>query len=86
MDDHAIRISVLLAAHVIFLSAGALRIIRGARKHLVRSQAPWVLQYYPPLVWIPFVVAYFFPIPVEIPVSVRFGGLALAVGSALFAA
>ena len=29
MDDRALRISVLLAAHVIFLSAGALRIVRG---------------------------------------------------------
>ena len=27
MDDRALRISVLLAAHIIFLSAGALRIL-----------------------------------------------------------
>ena len=86
MDDRALRIGVLLAAHIIFLSAGALRILRGQRRHLLRSRAPWFLQYYPPLVWIPFVVAYFFPLPVDLPIEIRFAGLALAVGSAVFAA
>jgi protein-S-isoprenylcysteine O-methyltransferase Ste14 len=86
MDDRALRISVLLAAHIIFLSAGALRIIRGQRSHLLRSAAPWWLQYYPPLVWIPFVVAYFLPVAVDLPVSVRYVGLGLAIASALFAA
>ena len=86
MDDRALRIAVLLAAHIIFLSAGALRILRGERKHLVRSQAPWYLQYYPPLVWIPFVVAYFFPVAVDLPTTLRLAGLAIAVASALFAA
>src|SRR6266550_64346 len=66
MDDRALRIAVLLAAHIIFLSAGALRIVRGQRNHLVESQAPWYLQYYPPLVWIPFVVAYFFPVAIDL--------------------
>jgi protein-S-isoprenylcysteine O-methyltransferase Ste14 len=86
MDDRALRIAVLLAAHVIFLSAGALRILRGERKHLLRSQAPWYLQYYPPLVWIPFVIAYFFPVAVDLPIALRLAGLAIAVTSALFAA
>jgi protein-S-isoprenylcysteine O-methyltransferase Ste14 len=86
MDDRALRISVLLAAHVIFLSAGALRIIRGQRGHLLRSQDRWWLQYYPPLVWLPFLVAYFFPFAIDLPLSVRLVGLATAVASALFAA
>jgi protein-S-isoprenylcysteine O-methyltransferase Ste14 len=86
MDDRALRISVLLAAHVIFLSAGALRIIRGQRGHLLRSHDAWWLQYYPPLVWVPFVVAYFFPVPVDLPMPVRLAGLAIAIGSAVFAA
>ena len=86
MDDRALRISVLLAAHVIFLSAGALRIIRGQRGHMLRSQDGWWLQYYPPLVWIPFVIAYFFPVQVDLPMAVRLAGLVLAVGSAVFAA
>jgi protein-S-isoprenylcysteine O-methyltransferase Ste14 len=86
VDDRALRISVLLAAHIIFLSAGALRILRGERKHLLRSHAPWFLQYYPPLVWIPFLVAYFFPLPVELPFGLRVVGLAIAIGSATFAA
>src|SRR5436190_6790656 len=85
MDDRALRISVLLAAHVIFLSAGALRIIRGRRGHLLRSRDAWWLQYYPPLVWVPFVVAYFFPVPVDLPMLVRFGGLGIAIASAVFA-
>ena len=29
MDDRSLRIAVLLSAHLIFLSAGALRILRG---------------------------------------------------------
>src|SRR2546429_9875092 len=82
MDDRALRISVLLAAHVIFLSAGALRIIRGGRGHLLRSRDAWWLQYYPPLVWVPFVVAYFFPVAIDLPIQVRLGGLAIAVASA----
>ena len=86
MDDRALRISVLLAAHVIFLSAGALRLIRGQRGHLLRSRDAWWLQYYPPLVWVPFVVAYFFPVPVDLPMPVRLAGLAIAIASAVFAA
>jgi len=86
MDDRTLRISVLLAAHIIFLSAGALRIVRGQRGHLLRSKDAWWLQYYPPLVWVPFVIAYFFPIPVDLPMAARLGGLALAVASAVFAA
>ena len=78
MDDRALRISVLLAAHVIFLSAGALRIIRGQRGHLLRSHDAWWLQYYPPLVWVPFVIAYFFPFPIDLPMPVRLVGLAVA--------
>src|SRR5436190_5677751 len=86
MDDRALRISVLLAAHVIFLSAGALRIIRGQRGHLLRSHDAWWLQYYPPLVWVPFVIAYFFPFPIDLPIPVRLAGLAIAIASAVFAA
>lgn len=86
MDDRALRISVLLAAHVVFLSAGALRIIRGQRGHLLRSGDPWWLQYYPPLVWVPFLIAYFFPVAIEVPMPIRLAGLAVAVVSAVFAA
>jgi protein-S-isoprenylcysteine O-methyltransferase Ste14 len=86
VDDRTLRIAVLLSAHIIFLSAGALRILRGERKHLLRSRAAWYLQYYPPLVWIPFVVAYFFPIAVDLPMALRFAGLGIAFASALLAA
>src|SRR5260221_12551933 len=33
MDDRSLRVAVLLAAHIIFLSAAALRIVRGQREH-----------------------------------------------------
>jgi protein-S-isoprenylcysteine O-methyltransferase Ste14 len=86
MDDRTLRIGVLLAAHIIFLSAAALRIIRGQRGHLIRSQAAWWLQYYPPLVWLPFVVAYALPLSIELAYGLQLAGVVLAAGSALFAA
>src|SRR3989441_6089754 len=86
MDDRVLRIAVLLAAHIIFLSAGALRILRGQRKHMLRSRGPWYLQYYPPLVWVPFLFASFFPLPFDLPMTVRLAGLAIAIASAVFAA
>jgi len=86
VDDRALRIAVLLAAHVIFLSAGALRILRGQRGHLLVAAAPWWIQYYPPLVWLPFVVAYIRPFAIDLDVTLRYAGLAIAIASALFAA
>jgi protein-S-isoprenylcysteine O-methyltransferase Ste14 len=86
VDDRTLRIAVLLAAHVIFLSAGALRILRGERTHRLRSRAAWFVQYYPPLVWLPFIVAYFVPVAFDLPLAARLFGLALAVASAVFAA
>lgn len=93
MDDRTIRIAVLLAAHVIFLSAAALRLVRGRRVHLVRTAAPWWIQYYPTLVWVPFVLAYsqvawlsgLLP-SVGLAIGVQLAGLAIATISALFAA
>ena len=93
MDDRSIRIAVLLSAHVIFLSAAALRIVRGQRGHLLRTEAPWWIQYYPPLVWLPFVLLYaqvaWLPalIPaVDLAQSAQVAGLGVALASALFAA
>ena len=86
MDDRSLRIAVLLSAHLIFLSAGALRILRGQRAHLLVADAPWWLQYYPPLVWIPFVVAYIQPLAIDLDPTLRLVGLVIAVASAAFAA
>ena len=93
MDDRTIRVAVLLSAHIIFLSAGALRIVRGQRGHLVRTEAPWWIQYYPPLVWLPFVliytqVAWFAGLlpSVDLGIRTQLAGLGLAIGSAIFAA
>ncbi len=93
MDDRTIRIAVLLSAHIIFLSAGALRLVRGQRGHLLRTEAPWWIQYYPPVVWLPFVFAYaqaaWLPalIPsLNLPASMQVAGFVFALSSALFAA
>ncbi len=86
MDDRSLRIAVLVAAHLIFLSAGALRILRGQRAHLLVADAPWWIQYYPPLVWLPFVVAYVQPLAIDLNQTLRLVGLAVAVTSAAFAA
>ena len=93
MDDRGIRIAVLLAAHIVFLSAAALRIVRGQRGHLVRTEAPWWIQYYPPLVWLPFLVAYaqvawFAGLvrSVDLAAGVQLAGFVIAVASAVFAA
>ncbi len=86
MDDRSLRIAVLLAAHLIFLSAGALRILRGQRAHLLVADTPSWIQYYPPLVWLPFVVAYVQPLAIDLDQALRLVGLAVAVTSAAFAA
>ena len=86
MDDRSLRIAVLLSAHLIFLSAAALRILRGQRAHLLIADAPWWIQYYPPLVWLPFVVAYVQPLAIELDDTLRYAGLAIALASAIFAA
>ena len=88
MDDRTLRIAVLLSAHLIFLSAAALRIVRGQRGHRLVAESPWWVQYYPPLVWLPFVIAYVqpLPVPVDLDRTVQYAGLALCIGSAAFAA
>jgi protein-S-isoprenylcysteine O-methyltransferase Ste14 len=86
MDDRSLRIAVLLSAHLIFLSAAALRIVRGQRSHQLVARSPWWIQYYPPLVWLPFLVAYFQPLPVDLARWIQFAGLAICVLSGAFAA
>lgn len=86
MDDRSLRIAVLLSAHIMFLSAAALRILRGHREHRLVADAPWWIQYYPPLVWLPFVVAYAQPLAIDLDMSLRYAGLAVAAASAAFAA
>ena len=86
MDDRSLKIAVLLAAHAIFLSAAALRIIRGQRGHQVVAHGPWWLEYYPPLVWVPFLIAYFQPLAVDLHVNLQYAGLAVGIAASLFAA
>ncbi len=85
-DDRILRIATLLAAHVIFLSAAALRLLRGQRGHWLRPRAAWWIAYYPPLVWLPFLVVYLVPVAPPLGTPARVAGVALAWVSACFAA
>lgn len=86
MDERTLRVAVLLAAHAIFLSAAALRIVRGTRGHQLVARSPWWISYYPPLVWLPFVLAYVYPVPIDIDGGLRLAGLAICWAAALFGA
>lgn len=87
IDERATRIALLLAAHVIFLSAFFLRLRAGERAHRVRSDAPWWVEYAPPLAWIPWAVALLVDDwQVEVGAPARLAGIALASAGALFAA
>ncbi|MDP9265331.1 MAG: isoprenylcysteine carboxylmethyltransferase family protein [Chloroflexota bacterium] len=87
MDDRALRIALVLAGHIIWLSAAALRILRGRRAHQLRGGAPWWIEYYPPLVWLPLLgVLIARPFSLDLDPTVRYAGLALAWSAALFAA
>ena len=86
VDDRSLQLLTLLSAHAIFLSAGALRILRGQREHELVGQAPWWIQYYPPLVWLPFLPLYFKPLSVDLDPALQHAGLAMAAVGAVFAA
>lgn len=86
-EERLIRIVVVLAGHLIFLSAGALRILRGTREHRIRANAPWWLQYYPPLVWLPLLVGVLArPLQVPLGSSVALAGVVVAVAAGAFGA
>ncbi len=87
MDERTLRIVVILIGHIVFLSAGALRIVRGRRDHWIRAAAPWWISYAPTLVWIPLVVATIvYKAPLAIADELRLAGIGIAVVGALFAA
>ena len=44
--SRTLKIAVLVAAHAIFLSAGALRILRGQRGHQLVAKAPWWIEFF----------------------------------------
>ena len=87
IEDRTLRIGVVLIGHVMWLSAGALRVARAGRSVRVRRRSAWLLEQYPVLVWIPLVAATFFAAhQVDLPLGWRLGGVALALGGSLFAA
>lgn len=86
MDDRSLQLLTLISAHAIFLSAAALRVLRGRRDHERVSTAPWWIEYYPPLVWLPFLPLYFKPLSLDLDPALQHAGLAIAAAGALFAA
>jgi len=87
VDDRTLRIAVILIGHVIFLSAGALRLIHGGRDRWIRADAPWWIGYATTLIWIPLVVAtLIYRAPLAIADELHVLGIGIALLGALFAA
>jgi protein-S-isoprenylcysteine O-methyltransferase Ste14 len=87
LDDRTIRAAIIVIGHVMWLSAAALRILRGQRRHWISERASWLVEHYTLLVWVPLVVATFlFTGQVELAEGWQLAGAAVALGGALFAA
>jgi len=87
LDERSFRIAVILIGHIIFLSAGALRILRGQRDHWIRADAPWWIGYATTLIWLPLLVATLvYKAPFAIADELQLLGLGVALMGALFAA
>jgi protein-S-isoprenylcysteine O-methyltransferase Ste14 len=87
MDDRQIRAVLIVVGHIMWLSAAALRIIRGDAPHAVSSRSSWVVEKYPLVVWIPLLAAtFFFANEVDLDVAWRYAGLAIALAASLFSA
>ena len=87
MDDRTLRIAIILIGHLMWLSTVALRLIRRSRRRGLRAQAPWYVTYYPPLVWVPLVVAtLFIKGERELDDTTQLVGLAVAFAGSAFGA
>lgn len=86
LDDRAVRIAIIVIGHVMWLSTAALRVLRGQRGHRLRAEVPWLIRYYPPLVWIPFLApTLFVRTEHEVADELQLAGVAGALAGALFA-
>lgn len=87
MDDRTLRIAIIVIGHLMWLSTAALRVVRGSRDHSLRAAAPWYVSFYPPLVWVPLVVAtLFIKGERELDDSFQVAGLAIALVGSTFGA
>ena len=87
MDDRALRVAIIVIGHGIWLSTAALRVLRGQRAHGLRADVPWLVRYYPPLVWIPFLVpTLLVRTEHEIADELQAVGVAVALAGSAFAA
>ena len=87
MDDRTIRIAIILIGHLMWLSTAALRFVRRSRGHSLRAAAPWYVSFYPPLVWVPLVVATLFVKGErELEDGFQMAGLAIAFAGSTFGA
>jgi protein-S-isoprenylcysteine O-methyltransferase Ste14 len=86
-EERAYRVAVIVIGHVMWLSTAALRIIGRTRTHRLRADVPWPIRLYPPLVWIPLVVAtLFWKVESDLSSEVRVLGVAVALAGSLFGA
>jgi len=86
-EERGLRVGLIVAGHLMWVSTAALRLLHSDREREHTSDAPRLLHWYPPLVWIPLLVATFSKVAViELPEALQIGGLALAVAAALFGA
>ena len=87
MDDRTFRIAIVLIGHVMWLSAAALRLLRGGRALGLSRRSGWLVEQYPVLVWIPLVVATFFLTgQTDLGPGWQLAGVAIALAGSLFAA
>lgn len=87
VDERTLRIVVVVIGHLIFLSAAALRLVRGQRGHWIRERSPWFIEYYPPLVWLPLlVVTLVTKDHVDLPDALVLAGVPIALAGTAFAA
>lgn len=87
MDDSTIRIASVVIGHLMWLSAAALRILRGDRATAASQRSSWLVEHYPILVWVPLVLAVFFAIQqVDLGLAWQLAGVVIALGGSLLAA
>lgn len=87
MDDRTLRIAIIVIGHLMWLSTAALRLVRGSRARSLTARAPWYVSFYPPLVWVPLVVAtLFIKGERELDDSFQAAGLAMALIGSTFGA
>jgi len=87
VDDRQIRAAIIVVGHIMWLSAAALRIIRGDRPSAASDRSGWLVEHYPVVVWVPLLFAVFlFTGQVELGLGWQYAGIVVALAGSLFSA